>query len=47
MIQETPEADLFKQQLRDSLLRETINSRLIKVSENGIVYNIGQADDTI
>ncbi len=47
MIQETPEADLFKQQLRDSLLRETLNSRLIKVSENGIVYNIGQADDTI
>jgi len=47
MIQETPEADLFKQQLRESLLRETLNSRPIKVSENGIVYNIGQADDTI
>src|SRR5579885_50758 len=47
MIQETPEAELFKQQLRDSLLRETLNSRPIKVSENGIVYNIGQADDTI
>ncbi|HZS45626.1 MAG TPA: cyclic nucleotide-binding domain-containing protein, partial [Blastocatellia bacterium] len=47
MIQETPEADLFKQQLRESLLRETLNSRPIKVNENGIVYNIGQADNTI
>ena len=47
MIQESPEADLFKDQLRESLLRETRNSRPIKVRENGIVYNIGQADDTI
>ena len=30
-IQQTPQADLFKQQLRDSLQRETANSRAVKV----------------
>jgi len=47
MIQETPEADLFKLQLRDSLVRETRNSRAIKVSKGVNVYNIGDTDDLI
>ncbi|HZS45627.1 MAG TPA: cyclic nucleotide-binding domain-containing protein, partial [Blastocatellia bacterium] len=47
MIQETPDADLFKQQLRDSLLRETRSSHAITVSKNTCVYNIGDTDDTV
>ena len=31
-IQQTPQADEFKQQLRDSLQRETMNSRPIKIA---------------
>ena len=30
MIQQTPQADLFKKQLCDSLQRETLNSRPVK-----------------
>ena len=34
MIQQTPQADEFKQQLRDSLHRETLNSHAIKVARH-------------
>ena len=37
-IQQTPQADLFKQQLRDSLQRETANSRAVKVARHANVY---------
>jgi len=47
MIQEPRKLTFFKQQLRDSLIRETRNSRAIKVSKGGSVYNIGDTDDTI
>ena len=34
MIQQTPQADLFKQQLRDSLQRETLNTRAVKIARH-------------
>jgi hypothetical protein len=40
-IQQTPQADEFKQQLRDSLQRETINSRAIKIARHATVYTCG------
>ena len=41
MIQQTPEADKFKQQLRDSLQRETLNSHAIKFARHTNVYACG------
>src|SRR6266478_7370031 len=38
-IQQTPQADEFKQQLRDSLQRETLNSRAVKIARHANVYN--------
>jgi hypothetical protein len=38
MIQQTPQADRFKEQLRDSLHRETLNSRGVKVAKHANVY---------
>jgi CRP-like cAMP-binding protein len=46
-IQETPQAEQFKQQLRDSLQRETLNSRAVKVFKNGNVYTCGDQDDMV
>ena len=40
MIQQTPQADEFKRQLRHSLQRETLNTRAIKVARHGNVYNL-------
>ena len=47
MIQQTPQADEFKQQLRDSLQRETLNSRAIKIARHVNVYNSGDQDEMV
>src|SRR5580765_3958290 len=47
MIQQTPQADLFKQQLGASLQRETINSRIIKIARHGYVYAAGEQDEAV
>ena len=47
MIQQTPELLAFKQQLRDSLQRETMNSRAIKVARHADVYNSGDRDEMV
>jgi len=47
MIQQTPQADLFKQQLRDSLQRETLNSRAVKIASHANVYTCGDQDDMV
>jgi CRP/FNR family transcriptional regulator, cyclic AMP receptor protein len=46
-IQETPQADEFKQQLRDSLQRETMNSRPIKIARHDNVYISGDQDEMV
>jgi hypothetical protein len=38
MIQETPQAERFKQQLRNSLRKETQDSRAIKIAKHNHVY---------
>lgn len=47
MIQQTPEVDKFKQQLRDSLARETANYRAIKIKKHRNIYNVGDNDEQI
>lgn len=47
MIQEAPQADLFKQQLRESLLRETHNSRAVAIKKHDHVYTCGDQDATV
>ena len=47
MIQQTPQADEFKRQLRDSLQRETANSRPIKIARHAAVYNSGDRDEMV
>jgi CRP-like cAMP-binding protein len=47
MIQQTPQADQFKQQLRDSLQRETLNSRAVKIARHGNVYTCGDQDEKV
>ena len=47
MIQQTPEADQFKQQLRESLLREPRNIRSIRIPKHSNVYTAGQLDDKV
>ena len=47
MIQETPQAERFKQQLRDSLRRETFNSRAIKIAKHDHVYTCGDRDGMV
>jgi CRP-like cAMP-binding protein len=47
MIQQTPKADLFKEQLRDSLQRETLNSRAIKIARHANVYTCGDQDEMV
>jgi len=46
-IQQTPQADQFKQQLRDSLLRETLNSRAVKIARHTNVYTCGDQDEMV
>jgi CRP-like cAMP-binding protein len=47
MIQQTPQADEFKRQLKNSLQRETVNSRLIKIARHATVYNAGDQDEMV
>jgi CRP-like cAMP-binding protein len=47
MIQQTLEADKFKEQLRDSLQRETQNSHPIKIARHTNVYTCGDKDDNV
>jgi CRP-like cAMP-binding protein len=47
MIQQTPNADAFKQQLRDSLRHETLNSRVIKIARHANVYTCGDQDEMV
>lgn len=42
MIQNNPETDLFKQQMRDSLQRETQNSSAINIAKHQNVYTVGE-----
>ena len=44
MIQQTAQADRFKQQLRDSLQHETLNSRAVKIARHANVYTCGDED---
>jgi CRP/FNR family cyclic AMP-dependent transcriptional regulator len=47
MIQQTPQLDEFKEQLRDSLQRETMNSRLIRIARHENVYTCGDTDEAV
>jgi CRP-like cAMP-binding protein len=47
MIQQTPQADQFKEQLRDSLERETVNSRALKFARLANVYTCGDQDEMV
>lgn len=47
MIQETPHADQFKEQLRDSLQQETLHSSAVKVAKNDHVYTCGDQDEAV
>ena len=47
MIRNTPQADLFKKQLRDSLQRETLNSRAVKIARHANVYTCGGQDQMV
>lgn len=42
MIENNSETDLFKQQMRDSLQRETKHSSAIKIAKHGNVYTMGE-----
>jgi CRP/FNR family transcriptional regulator, cyclic AMP receptor protein len=46
-IQQTPQADGFKQQLRNSLQRETQNSRAVKIARHSNVYSCGDQDEMV
>jgi CRP-like cAMP-binding protein len=45
MIQQTPQADRFKQQMRDSLRRVTLNSRALKIARHQNAYTCGDQDE--
>jgi CRP/FNR family cyclic AMP-dependent transcriptional regulator len=47
MIQQTPQADQFKKQLQDSLRRETMNSRAVKIARHQHVYSCGDQDEMV
>ena len=47
MIQQTPEADRFKQQMRDSLRHETVNSRAVTIPRHANVYTCGDQDEMV
>ena len=42
MIQNNPDSDLFKEQMRNSLERETRNSSAIRIAKHGNVYTVGE-----
>ncbi|MGH7769446.1 MAG: Crp/Fnr family transcriptional regulator [Candidatus Binatia bacterium] len=47
MIQETPQSDLFKKQLGESLQRETQNARAVKIARHENVYTCGDQDEAV
>ncbi len=47
MIQQTPEAERFKQKMRDSLRRETVNSRAVTIPRHKNVYTCGDQDEMV
>jgi CRP-like cAMP-binding protein len=47
MIQQTPESDRFKQQLRDSLQRETLNVQAVTIKRHTNVYMCGDQDEMV
>ena len=47
MIQQTPQADKFKQQIRESLQQETTNSHAIKIARRANVYTCGDQDEMV
>ncbi|MGE5307281.1 MAG: Crp/Fnr family transcriptional regulator [Alphaproteobacteria bacterium] len=47
MIQQTAQADKFKQQLRESLQRDRLNSHAVKIARHTNVYTCGDQDGMI
>ncbi len=47
MIQQIPQVDKFKQRLRDSLQRETINSHTRKIAKHDHAYTCGDQDGMV
>ena len=47
MIQQTPEAERFKEQMCDSLRRETLNSRAVTIPRHANVYSAGDSDELV
>ena len=47
MIQQTPQVDLFKQRLRESLQRETQNVHAVKIARHANVYTCGDHDEMV
>ena len=47
MIQETLQAELFKQQMRESLWLETLNSRAVTIAKHYLVYTCGDRDEMV
>jgi len=47
MIQQTPEAERFKQQMHDSLRRETLNSHAVTIPRHANVYTCGDHDEMV
>ena len=46
-MQEHPQVDRFKQQLRASLQRETLNARAITIAEHAHVYTCGDQNEMV
>ncbi|MEK6300550.1 MAG: Crp/Fnr family transcriptional regulator [Acidobacteriota bacterium] len=47
MIQDYPETDLFKQQVRESLQGQVKASRAIKIAKHSNVYTVGEQDEMV
>src|SRR5689334_22824550 len=47
MIQENPQVDRFKEQMRESLRQETLHSRAITVAKHDNVYTCGDNDELV
>ena len=47
MIEHNPNTVLFKEQMRDSLQRETRNSSAINIGQDGHVYTVGEAIESV
>ncbi|MBS1810779.1 MAG: Crp/Fnr family transcriptional regulator [Acidobacteria bacterium] len=47
MIQQTPQVNKFKEQLQDSLLRETSNTRTLRLAKHDHAYTCGDSDGMV